>query len=163
MSIVNGPSGESNSNLNVKSGLMTCRYTAQELVILSEVLELPNPLITKLHYHASALESLALLCTYLCSPDTQWMLVNNYSQTQSAVSAIINKTASFINNGVISLNEMQVDCYTHTTFVCMQMHCMTLEHLATQYQGLLIAPFNLYVSQTNFKSLLIQVTKNVMA
>ena len=46
MSIVNEPSGESNSNLNVKPGLMTCRFTAQKLAILSEVLELPNPLIT---------------------------------------------------------------------------------------------------------------------
>ena len=76
---------------------MTCRFTTQELAILSEVLELPNPLITKSHYHASALKSLALLCTYLSRPDTQWMLVNKYSQTQLAISAIINETTSFIN------------------------------------------------------------------
>ncbi|KAF8572848.1 hypothetical protein K439DRAFT_1253412, partial [Ramaria rubella] len=62
-----------------------------------DVLELPNPLITKCGYRASALESFALLCAHLRSPDMQWALVSKYDRLQSVVSEIINETACFIN------------------------------------------------------------------
>ncbi|KAF8579686.1 hypothetical protein K439DRAFT_1654528 [Ramaria rubella] len=74
------------------------RFTSQELQQIADVLELPNPLITKCGYHASVLESFALLCAHLHSPNTQWALVCKYNRPQSAVSEIVNETASFINN-----------------------------------------------------------------
>ncbi|KAF8573009.1 hypothetical protein K439DRAFT_1376765 [Ramaria rubella] len=74
------------------------RFTSQELQDIADVLDLPNPLIMKRGYHASALESFALLCAHLCSPDTQWALVSKYDRPQSAVSEIINETTCFINN-----------------------------------------------------------------
>ncbi|KAF8582429.1 hypothetical protein K439DRAFT_1647605 [Ramaria rubella] len=77
---------------------MVQRFTSQELQQIVDVLELPNPLITKRGYCASALESFALLCAHLRSPNTQWALVCKYNRPQSAVSEIVNETASFINN-----------------------------------------------------------------
>ena len=76
---------------------MVCRFTAQELHTLITVLELPDPLLTLGGYCAISLESLALLCAHLWSPDTQWALVNKYACLQSAISEIISETAMFIN------------------------------------------------------------------
>ena len=55
-------------------------------------------MITQRGYRASAIESFALLCAWLRSPDTQWGLVSKYDRPQSAISEIINETATYINN-----------------------------------------------------------------
>ena len=70
---------------------------AHELHTLTTVLELPDSLLTSGGYHATSLESLALLCAHLQSPDTQWALVNKYTCLQSAISEIISETATFID------------------------------------------------------------------
>ncbi|KAF8581384.1 hypothetical protein K439DRAFT_1239638, partial [Ramaria rubella] len=73
-------------------------FTSQELQDIADVLELPNPLITKRGYRVSALESFPLGCAHLRSPDTQWALVSKYDCPQSEVLEIINETTCFINN-----------------------------------------------------------------
>ncbi|KAF8484362.1 hypothetical protein JB92DRAFT_2575873, partial [Gautieria morchelliformis] len=72
--------------------------TAHELSHLSNLLELPGPLITRSGYRATALESLALLCAWLRSPEDLWSLATKYAQPQLAISQIVNETASFINS-----------------------------------------------------------------
>jgi hypothetical protein len=70
---------------------------ADELVELSDALQLPHPLITKCSYHAPTIESLGLLCARLRSPEDQWSLSVKYACPQSAISEIINETAGFID------------------------------------------------------------------
>ncbi|KAF8585008.1 hypothetical protein K439DRAFT_1646796 [Ramaria rubella] len=66
--------------------------------MLTEVLDLPDPLITAHRYHASALECIALLCARLRSPEDQWGLATKYARPQSAISEITNETARYIND-----------------------------------------------------------------
>jgi hypothetical protein len=74
------------------------RFTAQELIQLADVLKLPDPLITRCGYRASALESLALLCARLRSAEDQWSISLKYNRPQSAISEITNMTAKNIND-----------------------------------------------------------------
>ena len=46
------------------------RFTMDELVMLTAVLRIPNPLILSGHYHASALEALVLTCAHCTVPRT---------------------------------------------------------------------------------------------
>src|SRR6266481_7405175 len=50
------------------------RFTVDELIMLAAILCIPDPLISSGHYHALALEALALTCACLCSPKDQWMI-----------------------------------------------------------------------------------------
>src|SRR5882724_4331612 len=78
-------------------GLITCRFTSEELHILTDALDLPNPLITECGYHAPAIEAMGLICARLHSPEDQWSLSTKYARPQSAISEITNETASYIN------------------------------------------------------------------
>jgi hypothetical protein len=73
------------------------RFTVEELQHLSALLELPHPLITRAGYRSLPLESFALLCARLRTLEDQWSLATKYARTQSAISEIINETASFVN------------------------------------------------------------------
>ena len=86
---------------------------AQELHTLTTILELPDPLLTSGGYHATSLESLALLCVHLRSPDTQWALVNKYTCSQSTISEIISETATFINKHWDSLLDWDAGGLVH--------------------------------------------------
>ncbi|KAF8592318.1 hypothetical protein K439DRAFT_1643775 [Ramaria rubella] len=66
--------------------------------MLTEVLDLPDPLIMAHRYRASALECIALLCAWLRSPEDQWGLATKYACPQSAISEITNETARYIND-----------------------------------------------------------------
>src|SRR5882724_9482515 len=78
-------------------GLITCRFTSEELHILTDALDLPNPLITECGYHAPAIEAMGLICAKLHSPEDQWSLSTKYVCPQSVISEIMNETASYIN------------------------------------------------------------------
>jgi len=43
-------------------GLITRRFTSEELHILADALDLPNPLITEHGYRAPAIEAMGLIC-----------------------------------------------------------------------------------------------------
>jgi hypothetical protein len=77
---------------------MHSRFTLDELRILSQLLELADPLITKGRYNSIPLESLCLLCARLRSPEDLWSLATKYARPPAAISQIVNETASFINS-----------------------------------------------------------------
>ncbi|KAF8517096.1 hypothetical protein JB92DRAFT_2547751, partial [Gautieria morchelliformis] len=78
------------------------RFTAGELQLLADLLQLLKPLITAAGSRASPLEAIlirviSLLCARLQSPEDQWSLSTKYHRPQSTISQITNETASFIN------------------------------------------------------------------
>src|SRR6266481_405772 len=73
------------------------RFTVDELIMLTAVLRIPDPLISSGHYNASALEALVLTCAHLCSPEDQWMIGTKYHHPQSAISEITHEVVSHIN------------------------------------------------------------------
>src|SRR6266481_9705863 len=85
------------------------RFTMDELVMLTAVLHIPDPLILSGHYHASALEALALTCAHLCSPEDQWMIRTKYHHPQSAISEITHEVISHINRVWGHLLDFDVD------------------------------------------------------
>ena len=93
--------------------LMVCRFMAQVLHTLATILELPDPLLTLGGYHVTSLESLALLCAHLWSPDTQWALVNKYAYFQSAISDTISDIAMFIDKHWGSLLDWDASGLVH--------------------------------------------------
>ncbi|KAF8583052.1 hypothetical protein K439DRAFT_1647367 [Ramaria rubella] len=66
--------------------------------MLTEVLDLPDPLIMAHGYRASALECIALLCSRLRNPEDQWGLATKYAHPQSVILEITNETARYIND-----------------------------------------------------------------
>src|SRR6266481_7621017 len=73
------------------------RFTMDELIMLTAILRIPEPLILSGHYHASALEALALTCACLHSPEDQWMIRTKYHHPQSAISEITHEVVFHIN------------------------------------------------------------------
>ena len=73
---------------------LSCRFTAEELLCLANVFDLPNPMITSAsQYRASAVEALALLCTQLRSPEDLMSLSTKYAWCATVLLEIINDTA----------------------------------------------------------------------
>ncbi|KAF8573138.1 hypothetical protein K439DRAFT_1399888, partial [Ramaria rubella] len=58
---------------------------------------LPDLLITRRGYRASAVECVGLLCAHLRSLEDQWSLATKYARPQLAISEIMNETASYVN------------------------------------------------------------------
>jgi hypothetical protein len=73
------------------------RFTYFELLALVDVMQLPDPLITRSGYNSPAFESFTLLCARLRSPEDQWSLTVKYGRPQSAISQITNQVARFID------------------------------------------------------------------
>ena len=92
-----GVFGKPSASVSQLWKLIVFRFTVEELQHLSSLLKLPDPLITSGGYRSLPLESFTLLCARLCSPEDQWSLATKYARTQSAISQIVNETASFIN------------------------------------------------------------------
>ena len=65
---------------------------------LADVLHIPNPVISPICYSTSALETLALTCAQMCSPEDQWALVTKYRRSQAAISQLTHEVVSYINN-----------------------------------------------------------------
>jgi hypothetical protein len=78
-------------------------FTADELISLKDILQIPHPLVTEHGFYMSGLEALALLCVRLCSPEDQWSLATKYARPQLAVSEITNETMQFINKQWVHL------------------------------------------------------------
>ncbi|KAF8585288.1 hypothetical protein K439DRAFT_1230588, partial [Ramaria rubella] len=74
------------------------RFTAGELIMLANMMLLPDPLFTRGGYCAPAIECIGLLCAHLCSPEDQWSLATKYAHPQSAISEITSKTTSYIDS-----------------------------------------------------------------
>ncbi|KAF8574648.1 hypothetical protein K439DRAFT_1371858 [Ramaria rubella] len=72
-------------------------FTVDELIAISELTDLPDPLITRNGYKASVLECLGLLCAHLQSPEDQHSLSMKYACSQSVISEITNRTAAHID------------------------------------------------------------------
>ena len=73
------------------------RFTLPEILRLVDVLDLPEPLITsKSGYRASHIEALCLPCARLRSPEDLMSLTTKYEWSATAISKIINDTASHI-------------------------------------------------------------------
>src|SRR5882672_9994464 len=77
--------------------LINCRFISEELHILADALDLPNPLITECGYNAPPIEAMGLICAQLHSLEYQWSLLTKYMHPQSAISEIMNETTSYIN------------------------------------------------------------------
>src|SRR6266481_4903761 len=85
------------------------RFTVDELVMLAAILRIPDPLISSGHYHALALEALALTCARLHSPEDQWMIGTKYHCPQSAISEITHEVISHINRVWGHLLDFDID------------------------------------------------------
>src|SRR5882724_8416860 len=64
--------------LSIVTMLIIHRFTSEELHILTDALDLPNPLITERGYCAPPIEAISLICTRLCSLEDQWSLSTKY-------------------------------------------------------------------------------------
>ncbi|KAI0709834.1 hypothetical protein C8Q76DRAFT_599557, partial [Earliella scabrosa] len=74
------------------------RFSADELVQLATVLQLPPVFVTNNRYHVTALEALALTCAQLARPGDLFDLVQDYDWSESALSEIINYTLCAIDD-----------------------------------------------------------------
>src|SRR5882672_3863014 len=83
--------------------LINCRFISEELHILANALDLPNPLITEHGYHAALIKEMGLICAQLHSLEDQWSLLTKYVCPQSVISKIMNETASYTNTGWVHL------------------------------------------------------------
>ena len=95
-----------------------------EILQFVDVLDLPVPLITsKSGYRASCIEALWLLCAWLRSPEDLMSLTTKYEWSATAISKIINDTASHIYKAwshllqwdyVSTLSPVMLQTYTDT-------------------------------------------------
>jgi hypothetical protein len=72
--------------------------TANELICLANVLEIPEPFQTASRYQFSAVEALCLLCAQFWTAADQFDLTMKYDRCQSLVSEVVNELAIFLDN-----------------------------------------------------------------
>jgi hypothetical protein len=75
-----------------------CSFTAQELVLLAKVLEIPDAFITKTQCRFPAVEALALLCARLSSAADIHDLSAKHNRSQSSISEVINELSVYLDD-----------------------------------------------------------------
>lgn len=73
------------------------RFTAQELLELSNVLRLPSSIITRSRYRVTSLEALGLTCARFARAYDIFDLAAMYDRSESAISEIVNYTVCAID------------------------------------------------------------------
>jgi hypothetical protein len=72
-------------------------FTAQELVQMADILEIPDIFITKSRHQFQAVEALALLCARFSSAADVYDLSMKHDRSQSAISEIINELSVYLD------------------------------------------------------------------
>jgi nuclease HARBI1 len=73
------------------------RFTAEELVELTDVLEIPDIFVTSSRHHFPAIEALALLCARFRSSGEIHELSIKYNRAQSAISEIVKELSTYLD------------------------------------------------------------------
>lgn len=71
--------------------------TAEELLFLINVLQLPNDIYTRAGYHFDSVEVFALTCARLASPSDEFTLCTHYNWSQSSISEIFNEVITILD------------------------------------------------------------------
>jgi hypothetical protein len=77
--------------------LVVCRFTADELILLVEVLEIPDPFKMESRSKFCALEALCLLYARLKTAADEHDLAMKYDHSQSAISEVVNELIGFLD------------------------------------------------------------------
>jgi len=72
--------------------------TADELIQLAEVLEIPEPFKTKSRYQFSPVEALCLLCAQFQTATDQFDLAMKYDHCQSSISEVVNELMIYLDD-----------------------------------------------------------------
>ena len=72
--------------------------TSQDLIYLTDVLQLPDEIFTRGGYWFSSIEAFALTCACLTSANDEFNLYAQYNQSRSSISKIFNKVIILLDN-----------------------------------------------------------------